>query len=88
MAQNFTCVTLNPESPAADGFSVTPDDSNDLARVARLYVGGTGNLVVTLRDMTDGTSITLSSVAVGYQPLLVKRVWSTGTTATNIVALT
>lgn len=88
MAQSFAGALLNPESPAADGFSVTPNDSTDLSRVARLYVGGTGNLVVTLRDMTDGTSITLNSVAVGYQPLLVKRVWSTGTTATNIVALT
>lgn len=87
MATNFSCVTLNPESPAAHGFAVTPNDSTDLTYIARLYVGGTGNLRVTLRDMTEGTYVTLNSVAVGYQPLLVKRVWSTGTTATNIIGL-
>lgn len=87
MATDFRTEALKADGPGADGAAVTPNNSTDLARVSRLYVGGTGNLRVTLRDQADGDSVTLNSVPVGFIPLLVKRVWATGTTATNIVAL-
>lgn len=72
--------------PASSGAAVTPHDTNNLTTEASkgLYVGGTGNL----RVMTaDGTELTFNSVPVGLFPVAVKRVYSTSTTATNIVAL-
>jgi hypothetical protein len=74
------------ESPATGGVAVTAHDStNDPAGAFRgLYVGGTGNIKVT---MLDGTDVTFQSVPVGILPIVVLRVWSTGTTATNIIGL-
>jgi hypothetical protein len=87
MATDFRNEALKADSPASDGAVVTPNDSTDLPYTSKLYIGGTGNLRVTLRDQADGDSVTLSAVPVGFLPLLVKRVWATSTTATNIVAL-
>lgn len=66
--------------------AVTPDDANDLANAAikGLYVGGTGNIKVTT---VRGDTVTFNSVPVGFFDVAVKRVFSTGTTATNIIAL-
>lgn len=72
-------------APLETGEAVTPHDTNELTYASRaLYVGTTGNLAVV---MVDGTALTLSSVPVGLHPLRVKQVKSTGTTASNIVAL-
>jgi len=87
MATDFSTETIKADGPASDGAAVTPNDSTDLSYTSKLYIGGTGNLRVTLRDQADGDSVTLSAVPVGFLPLLVKRVWATSTTATNIVAL-
>lgn len=72
--------------PARGVAAVTTSDSADLTGgICRsLYVGGTGNIKLTA---ADGTTATLNSVAVGILPVKAKRVWATGTTATNIVAL-
>lgn len=66
--------------------SVTPSDSADLSNAAikGLYVGGTGNIKVTT---VRGDTVTFNSVPVGFFNVGVKRVFSTGTTATNIIAL-
>lgn len=65
--------------------SITPDDSNDIdtSKGARsVYVGTTGNVKVTF---FDGTVQTLPNLAAGvHHPMKVKRIWSTGTTASNI----
>lgn len=67
------------------GAAVTPNDGADLSRIARaLYVGSTGNVKVTT---VDGDVLTFSSVPVGILDIYVKRVWSTGTTASSIIAL-
>jgi hypothetical protein len=65
---------------------VTPHDTTNLARLTRgLYVGGTGNLVAV---MDDGTTCLFSAIPVGtILPIQCKRVNSTSTTATLIVAL-
>lgn len=50
-----------------------------------LFIGGAGNVKVR---MADGVDVTFTGVAAGtLLPIQVVRVWSTGTTATNIVAL-
>lgn len=70
--------------PYANAAAVTPNDSTDLTfRTRALYVGVTGNIVVSI----GGSNVTFSNVPVGYHLLVVDRVLATGTTATNIVAL-
>ena len=73
------------DSPGRGAAAVTPNDSADLDRYARrLYVGGTGDVKV---DMLDGSTVTFSSVPVGELNISVARVYATGTTAANIVAI-
>ena len=48
-----------------------------------VYVGTTGNLKV---DMVSGGTVTFVAL-VGLLPIQVDRIYATGTTATNIVAL-
>lgn len=72
--------------PAEDAGAVTPSDSTNLTRTARaLYVGGAGNVVVIT---ASGTAVTFTNVQAGsIIPVRARRVNSTNTTATNIVAL-
>ena len=66
--------------------SVTPDDATDLANKGTLFIGGGGNLQVTLEGMEDGTSVTYLNLPDGTDfPRAVKRVWDASTTATNIL---
>ena len=76
---------LRGSNPADGAAAVTPNDSADLSFVARaLYIGGTGNIKI---DTPNGDTVTFNSVPVGIFPVRANRVYSTGTTATNIVAL-
>ena len=71
--------------PAFGAASVTPNDSTDIATCRSVYVGGAGAMKVT---MADDTTVTFSGLLAGaVYPFQAKRIWSTGTTATNIVAL-
>lgn len=67
-------------------FSVTKSDSTTFSRMPRaLYVGGEGDVAVRT---AEGTNVTFASVPAGtILPIRCDRVLSTGTTATNIVAL-
>ncbi|MBO0142262.1 hypothetical protein JZX87_13930 [Agrobacterium sp. Ap1] len=70
--------------PFRSAAAVTPSDSADLAIPSLLYVGTSGDIaVVTL----DGSTVVLKNHPVGYMPGIVTRVRATGTTASNIVAL-
>ncbi len=74
-------------SSGEDAVAVSPDDSNDLADGATkgLYVGVSGNVKV---DMANGTTVTFTGLASGIiHPLSVKRIYSTGTTGTSIIAV-
>lgn len=67
--------------------AVTPSDSTDIAagQTWGLYVGGTGDLVAVYQN---GVTSTFTAVPAGaILPIRVKRVNSTSTTATGIVAL-
>ncbi len=74
------------ESPAQDAFAISGDDSTDLTNSTRsIYVGGSGNIKVTT---VDGTTVTFNGAVAGsIIPVRVKRVFSTGTTATNLIGL-
>ena len=74
-------------SPAVSAAAVTPNDGADLSRIPTrsLWIGGAGNVNV---DMADGTTVLFSGCTAGsILPVQVKRVRSTNTTATLIVAL-
>lgn len=73
-------------APAFGAFEITPDDAAPLAQVTRaLYVGGEGNLTVT---MAHGQTVTLMAVQPGMMyPLRCSAVHQTGTTASGIVGL-
>lgn len=72
--------------PAQSGEAVTKSDTVELSHVSRgVYVGGAGDVVAI---MADGTSLTFSSVPAGtILPIRAKRIHSTGTSATNMLAL-
>ncbi len=69
---------------ATGGAAITPHDSTAVDFSA-IYVGGAGNIAVTL---FDGSDVTLNGALVGtIYHLRVIKVKSTGTTATNLVGL-
>jgi len=78
--------TSAPITQAQEAVDVTPNNSTDLAKVpASLYVGSTGDVKV---DMLNGGTVTFVNVPDGtFLPILVTRVYATGTDATNIIAL-
>lgn len=76
--------SANATAPAHGAVSVTPNDSTVLVTTRSLFVGVSGNLAV---QMADGETITFTNVPVGIFPIQVDKVLSTGTTATNIIAL-
>lgn len=77
--------TADATVSAYDAAAVTPSDSVDIRPTRALFVGVAGNIKV---DMALGTTLTFTDVQAGsILPVQVKRVYSTGTTATSIVAL-
>lgn len=68
-------------------FAITPSDTLDLTHPCQaLYIGVAGNVTVTLAGDT-GAGVLFKSVPVGILHVSAKRVWSTGTAATDIVGL-
>ena len=71
------------ESPPQDAAVVTPNDSTDIDCTRALWIGTSGDVKVTTRL---GTAVTYKNVPVGRLSGRFKRVWATGTTASNILA--
>lgn len=71
--------------PATNAVSITPD--TDLAIATRgVYVGVAGDLKVDMQDA--GTAVTFVGLAAGIvHPISIKKVYASGTTATNIVGV-
>lgn len=68
---------------------VTPNDSTDLpnaGRVRGIYVGVSGDISVIMTGDTSETAKVIPALAAGvWHPMCIKRVRSTGTTATGIL---
>lgn len=89
MSRGFLKHVSNPDrsSPGTRAFAVTPNDTNPLEEVAKaLYVGTSGDIV--LRPYGQAANVTLANHPIGYVPIACTHVIATGTTATDIVALT
>jgi hypothetical protein len=69
----------------SNAIAVTPSDSlNIIGESVVLFVGTGGTVKVTT---SGGQDVVLSNVQDGTTiPLMILKVWATGTTATNIVA--
>lgn len=74
------------DAPGKGAVAVVPHNTNKLTSASRaLWVGSAGNLTVL---MEGGQTVTFSGVPGGsWMPIRVQRVNSTGTTASNIVAV-
>ncbi len=71
-----------------DAAAVTPNDSVDLAEPSVIYVGGFGTTGAVRVTTAQGTTVTFLGVPAGFViPVQVRRVWSTGTTATNLIRI-
>ena len=67
------------------GEAVTPHDSDNLTQDSVIYIGGDGNIKILTSAKTTLTFVGLS--AGDILPVSCRRVYSTDTTCTNIVAL-
>jgi hypothetical protein len=80
-------LTKQINGPVSSGAAITPDDATDLTFETRgIYIGAAGNVTVTLAQ--DQSKVTFTALAIGViHPIAASRVWATGTTATDILAL-
>lgn len=77
--------TADATVSAFDAAEVTPSDTGNLRPTRALYIGGAGAVKV---DMALGATVTFAGLLAGsVLPIQVVRVYSTGTDASNIVAL-
>jgi hypothetical protein len=66
-------------SPLTRAFAITPSDDDDLAVVPRCVISDlAGTLVVDMAGGDEGVSIPIQP---GYNPIMVTKVYATGTTA-------
>lgn len=66
------------------GELVTPDDSNDLSKHGYLRADGLGDVTAVPAQSESGDTIVCTLVAGEFFPCMVRRVHSTGTTATPL----
>lgn len=87
MTDRFRDLPTDLASPANVAVQIVPSDSSDLAVSTRaLYVGGEGNVTVTM--VGSDTPVTFVGLGAGMiYPLRIRRVHATGTTAAALVAL-
>jgi hypothetical protein len=75
----------DPRGPFGNATTLTPHDTNLLKRTSSmLYVGVAGDLKVTT---ANGDEVIFENCPVGFHSIRAKIVWSTGTAATDIIAL-
>lgn len=89
MADTFTGINpehmTHPANGAFDAFALKSDTADLTIATRAFYTGSGGNIKVTTLDKQD---VSLVGVPAGtIFPLRIRRLWSTGTTATDVVGL-
>lgn len=84
MADNFPGSAADATSSAVSAIALSKSDSAEFDVTRALYVGVTGDVKVTMKD---GSQATFKAAPVGILPVRVKQLLSTGTTATDVLAL-
>jgi hypothetical protein len=89
MADKFAKFPSSMDSPAKYAFAITGNNSANLANTVRsVYVGGTGDVKCELAGDPDGSFVVFTAVPVGMViPARIRKVYATGTTATNLIGL-
>lgn len=88
MSDEFAGFQPSLTSPGEDGFEIIPNNDADLSRVTRgVNVHTSGIVRFTLSRQEDGQFIDLFVAAGIAFPIRAKRIWASGTTATNITGL-
>lgn len=74
------------QDPAVRAEAITASDSTEYIGIRAIYVGGDGDLAVTMRG--NSAAVTFAGVVAGtVLPIRAVKIMSTNTTAANIVAL-
>lgn len=86
MADTLNTAYPGLTAPAADGLVWSPSSPSPLPTTCRaIYVGGSGNLQLTL---AAGTTMTFFNVPAGAMlPVRARDIVAAGTTATGVIAL-
>lgn len=86
MADTFASWQAGLESPAEHAVEITPSNDTDLANTTRgVYAGVSGDLKV---DTVGGSTVTFVGLAAGIiHPIRARRVYATGTDATDIIGV-
>ena len=77
-----------PRDPGKNAFAVTPSDSTELTVGRAIWVGTGGDLAVQMANDEDADTVIFKNVSDGVLlPFEVRKVLSTGTTASDIVVV-
>jgi len=89
MAEDKNLPRAQVTTPPLNMLAITPSDTVDLTNFTRgVYVGASGNLVVDPAGDEGDATVTFTNLAAGVlHPMIVKRIRSSGTSATGIVAV-
>lgn len=87
MADKFRLQEVALDSPAQEAYLVSPSDTEDLPLFSRAIFMNNGGPVKMELVNNPGSPITLTLAAGTIFPFRVRRIWSTGTTATEIYCL-
>lgn len=72
-------------APGSGAKNITPNDVLEYKHVRGIYLGNSGDLHVSMRNEDD--VIFRNLIAGICHPLCIRKVWETGTTASNIILL-
>jgi hypothetical protein len=76
---------ISKTEPAYDAASVSTNDTARIDPTRALFIGGAGNVKV---DTVGGSTVTFNGLTAGsVLSVQVTRVYATGTTATDIIAM-
>jgi hypothetical protein len=85
----YPTVPSNITGPAVGGFAITPSNTVDLPFATRaIMVGQTGDIAVIFANDATNTPVILYNRQGGTtEPVMIKRVMVTGTTATQLTGI-